>query len=138
MNANAPKAFRCAHACARVLSPLIGSALLLAGTLPILAPAAGAQTAPGSDSPNGPVYVRGYVECGDRPMNGVQVRLLTPDGKEIGRTQRVGKSGAFLVTAKSLPAVFRAQAVGDALDNVVLEVEAEDFDPAADTLYINP
>jgi len=138
MKANAPKDSTCADAAVRFLPPLIGCALLVAGLLSISAPVAVAQAEPMPDSPNGRTFVRGYVECGDRPMDGVQVRLLTLEGKEIGRTQKIGRTGAFLVSAGSLPAVFRAQAVGDALDNVVLEVEVSDFNPATDMLYINP
>jgi len=138
MKANAPKDSTCADAAVRFLPPLIGCALLVAGLLSISAPVAVAQAEPMPDSPMAEPSCADYVECGDRPMDGVQVRLLTLEAREIGRTQKIGRTGAFLVSAGSLPAVFRAQAVGDALDNVVLEVEVSDFNPATDMLLHQP
>jgi hypothetical protein len=84
------------------------------------------------------VVVRGWVE-GVANLSDVGVRLLAPDGAELGRTAGgVGTTGAFRLEVASLPPAFVAEASGGALGHTRLLAECDEFDAAADMIHIDP
>jgi hypothetical protein len=86
----------------------------------------------------GGIEIKGWVE-GASSVADVQVRLLDPSGREIGRAaETTGTTGTFRMAINSLPAEFTAEAAGGGLGQVKLLASVDAFNPATDFLHIDP